>query len=548
MRNPPRQTKTPYAKHQKSGANAKHPVFEHENPGDYSNYHSAERVSSFAQGVKDINILIEQRNIFLRRTAFMFFSLLLFGFAAYEIKSIFIPTPIVVTTPNASLTSISYSYAGWKPRMIDLRTASTLGIAAREKDLLQFFDVWVSSNANVNNLGYQVKAKLYAGEELIGETEPQVMQPGVFQLGGIKLIQYADGNHPNSLVVQKGWDALSLKVVCLENTKEVSETVSTIRFSTTDRSYLVAPPQAYVLSIAFSINDEDPRLLDLTEAPTKGIGVSAGTTFEIRSIKVRTNMVAPEKWMRAEAYISEGTWESEIISKSISFSESVINIPFDEPMRWQITDKDKFLVLTLYREDGAVLDTYDIPLKATSETSLIGYSSAVVWPFEKVTYLDFEKYTEVEEWHSEDDQPITLDSTTEHAFSGHRSLSVKLNGPLAKSDTRDYIVRRDISFQSNLIIGQVYWPSRDGVHINYAALCIGGIGHCFDLPKSALIPDRWNTFFIDLSAAKDKNDQPFSSQEFKSFYFQANVEGVPTNTPYKFFLDGFQIFPVAKDK
>ena len=115
-----------------------------------------------------------------------------------------------IPTIGVSLTSVSYEYDDWNPKVIDLRTAHESGIPVSAGHSLKLFDLFVYVPEEITD--YVVVAAIYGNDELIGLTESQRLVPGVNKLGDIEIKNYQHDTVDNAWRIQDGWEFVEKEI------------------------------------------------------------------------------------------------------------------------------------------------------------------------------------------------------------------------------------------------------------------------------------------------------------------------------------------------
>jgi|GEM_PF-6373155 len=438
----------------------------------------------------------------------------------------------VLRTP--SLISMGYRGNGFNPRLINLRTAADDGnddgIPIEAGQPLEFIDVtiWLPEDAS----GYSIHAevKLENSSIVIGTTQTIGVTAGLHNLGRVHPNLNIDEDNSEAWDVQENWNLLMVHLVTYFNGQAVSSVPTNIRLNPTGTSLLWDTPKATFAAIVYSVNNGHQLLLDMRSATQNGINAGAGDTLTIH--EVWYNSDAPSTFdLKTEGYITPGGYDADSLEQSqLSDIERGIHRLSFTATEWHPDALDQYLVFSLIRSDGTITDRLLILFNSPTETGLISRTESVLWPFEEVTYLDFEAPDAADDWTGT--EISTVIASTVEAFTGSRSLAVTVTG---NSEEDAIKAQWHHTFTGEVLIGQVYWPEQAGIDIEWAQACIWA---CVPID---IEPNRWNTFVMDISELTFQ-ERPMNTQEVTGVLIQAQIEGVGEDNPYTFYVDGIQLY------
>jgi hypothetical protein len=275
------------------------------------------------------------------------------------------PTPANTpeSPPSVALVSLRYIVDNYDPRMVDLRTASSSGIPGTAGRALRLFDLFVSVPADAPE--YVIQAEIYVNSQIVGATSSTPLQAGTTNLGDVNILSYNDGTVPNAWRIQPDWKDLLVFLVTYREGRVVDRYLTTIRLSADGDAWLIDPPNMNFASIVYAVNDGPELALDLRNAERVGLGVRPHDKLTLREIWYHSNASSDRTFIYAEASLLA---EGKIFDRD-SYQATPQNVirrginKFDfSPLSWTIPDDRRFLDLTLYRSDGAVMDMLILPL------------------------------------------------------------------------------------------------------------------------------------------------------------------------------------------
>lgn len=439
--------------------------------------------------------------------------------------------------PSATLISMSFMAGDWNPRLIDLRTSSTVGISVDSEDhSLSLFDLW----ANVPNeaAGYDIYADAFdSNGKKIAHTAGQKAIPGIMHLDAWEIDNFSHPSVENAWLVQSDWKGVDVYVYLLDGANTISKSSVKVTFNTDGTSWMIAPPNASFVLVAYQVNDGPELIMDLSSIMQNGIDAREGDQLTITHAWYKSNLSDTAKNIRLEGYLSSGNFDANSLQTSpyMAIREGVNPVSDLGNLAWTVPADKVKLVMTLVRNDRTILDRYTIPLASEDASALVPLEEAVRWRFAQVKYYDFEQDDALMAWQPGENNVLKIDSS--QAFTGSNALSVE-----TKNSSTQVFANSTEPFRANLIVGQVFWPKKDNIGVNWAQVCIGGTGECVSISQE---PNQWNLFTIDLRQMKDKNGISYSELELPSLYIQGQILGVSPEEPYVFYLDGIQIYQVA---
>ncbi len=296
-------------------------------------------------------------------------SLVLTGMVGYFFGSN-VSTPAPKSIPPVSLISLRYSINNYDPRIVDLRTASISGIPSTAGEALRLFDLYVSSPANAQ--GCVVQAEIYVNNKIIGVTPSTPLRAGITKLGDVKVESYNDGTVPKAWKIQPDWENLFVFVITYRSGEVIDRNLTIIHLSADGTAWLLDPPSINFASIVYGMNNGPDLVLDLRDASKLGLSARPSDKLTLREIWYNSNATSNSGTVHVEAFLtSDGYNPSTLqITPSIAIRKGIHKIEF-APMTWVIPEGKQTLDLTIYRDDGAVMDMLLLPLKPEGSPGLI---------------------------------------------------------------------------------------------------------------------------------------------------------------------------------
>ncbi len=279
----------------------------------------------------------------------------------------------IITYPDVSLLSLRFLSEDYNPRLIDFRTAGVDGVPIRKGVSLKLEDLWVWSTESSSE--YSVIAGVYAypGGKYIGTSEKQLfLREGAFELGNIKPFSYEHGEVENAWTVQEDWDHLTVELVLYKSGKPVKTTATTISINPEGTSWLWDTPQAQIIFVTYSINDEPPLALDLRAATSQGINSKPGDTITLHEVWYKADSSSGRHQINVGGYLTNSDRgydeQSDQYVSAYTVQSGVNEFVGLEPLSWQVRPNDAFWTLSLARpDDRTLLDRYLIPLNTESQ-------------------------------------------------------------------------------------------------------------------------------------------------------------------------------------
>jgi hypothetical protein len=428
---------------------------------------------------------------------------------------------------GVNLISLTYESGSWNPRLVDFRNASSTGIEVGRNDSLRLRDLWIYAPEDAR--GFDVKAVIYANDKRIGETALHLMTPGAMMLGDIEITGYQHGKYVDAWLSQEGWESITVALEFYKDADLVGETSTVIRLTDGGNAWIKAAPYASLSSVVYSVNAGPLLVLDTRNVSDQGIRLAQNDTLTLHEIWYKALNDDDQNTLKVEVYLSSGEYDSNtsIQSSAAIFDTGVHQLALDKPFTWVIPVDKKQLIMTLTRNDGTILDRFEIPF-GQDDTGLVPFKDAVLWPFDFVPYMDFESAAEQNPWKAKG--TVTLSLSPEHAFSGKSSLAVTLK----ENAIDDVILEYNQPGGSDLFMGYIYWPDQDGVKIEWAQLCAWA---CVKIPMKT---GQWNRFDMPTQYLTFDH-KPLGARD--TFWIQAIISGIGPDTPYTFFIDGVQVHP-----
>jgi hypothetical protein len=451
------------------------------------------------------------------------------------------------TVPPVSLISLGYMVDGYDLHLVDLRRAETSGIPAGSGRTLQFQNIWIWVAEDAPEYGVQVE--IYEDPQLtsvVGVTELVPLHAGYIQLSDVKVTAFKSDPDERAWRVPSHWTDLYVCLVTYLEGEQVNLAVTTIHLDANGTAWLLDPPSAKFASIVYSVNDGAPQVLDLRHALEIGLDAAPGDMLSLLGIWYHADASSDDtgKTMHLEAYLSEKGYDAdtycvsapmlvekgiqELLLKNVTCEHDKSTNAF----RWVIPSNRKALVVSLVRSDRALLDRLILGFGGSAGSAgLVDRRAAVMWPFEKVHYIDFESPTDLDEWSGKTNEALAQSS--DQAFTGNYALAVTTMG---YSEDEGFVEAQwSHRLRGEVIVGQVYWPDQEGVRLVWAQACVWS---CVPIESRT---DQWNAFVMDLSEMT-YDDKPLNTVEFPGIWIQMQLDGVSEANPYTFFVDGIQVY------
>jgi hypothetical protein len=288
----------------------------------------------------------------------------------------------------------------------------------------------------------------------------------------------------------------------------------------------------------YSINGNHPQVLDLRDVEETGLPAHPGDTLTIEEIRYRSNASSDEQQVNVEGFLNSvgDDWDKHIYTTPDKIQAGIHRLPDVSSLTWVIPDHEDSLILSLWRiEDGpnVVMDGLWLPFGAEESRGLVPASEAVLWPFDRSTFLDFEDDTDLEYWSG------SVRRSSDQAFSGSHALEVTLQ----VTDTSPFggISFWQKEFEADGVALHYYLPSASGVEIGEIDFCLVPGWPCKYLDRTR---DQWHTIVLDFSVWPEDADPPFHERELSALGLQGQITapGVTEAISYSIYLDAIQIF------
>lgn len=437
--------------------------------------------------------------------------------------------------PAISLAGLRYKTSDWNQRLVDLRTVASSGIPIKAGQSLQFRDLLAF--APEDSSGYRLQAEVYIGgtNELIGKTETVPLHSGIVQVGDVAIKAYNHGGNPSYWQVQEDWtDLLIAFVVYPPNGQPTVPTRIKIRLDPNGTAWLFEPPNFSLASLVYRINDGPNQVLDLRYAGEAGIEVQPGEGGdELSILEVWYYANARGGSLSAEFQLDQdgsGLVDDDPFHKTdkVEIKQGINKITGSEVTWKEISEDRQYLMVKLVRGDSTIVQELAIPFRSPGGPGLIPYSEIEQW---NSKVIDFETLTEVSEWSNTEFSSIA--QSDEYAFTGQSALAVRTT-----ATSSALFAKRTRDFTADMIVGQVYWPTQDGVDIEWVQVCVREEGKCASIPMNM---GQWNTFVFNL-AQKTYDGEPLNTRGLEELLLQGKINGVSEDKPYTFYVDSIQIY------
>jgi hypothetical protein len=439
-------------------------------------------------------------------------------------------------SPSISLVGARYIVDDYNPRLLDLQSVETEGIAlpADQGHAVKVFDITATIPKPDSN--YMAQVDIYADDEKIGSTPPKPLVGEQVRWESVNLKNYQDDTYSDSWSINPGWKNLRLELVTYLRDKPVSNSSTIVQLNSQGGAWLIGPPYVKFASLVYTINDGPPLVVDMRDAldEKKGFNVKAGDLFTLQEVWYQSTDGGNPQKMQFEAYWgNDQPFDEKYFQHSPSeqIEPGLHKLSSFTPMTWTVaSDRENFSV-KFARDDDTIMDPLRFHISSDASFSgLVRKSDAVLWPFDTVRYVDFETPDDLAGWVG------NVGLTTAKSFTGNHALAITTTKAISPSLQNVFVEWKfNPNLQAEAIVGQIYWPDQPGIMVSYAQICHW---ECVVIPVQT---GRWNTFVMDFSEKKagDKQANEIRLDEIK---IQAQVNGVDEQNPYAFYVDGLQIF------
>ena len=466
------------------------------------------------------------------------------------------PIPTATATANSQITStpaatvavksefgitlagLKYKYGEWDPRSINLTTSALDGIPLSLEDpkaSLEFLDVEV--NIPHGGSGLEAQVEIYAGGILIGNTPKTQVIEGVNRLGDpIFKSNFLVDPQKNALMVLPAWKDFNVVCILTRGNDVVADSGMVVHINSGGQSWFIAPPAASIVGIDYSVDGSPVMALNLQDAAANGWNVQVQDNLNIRNLWVKSRYDAPKRSLHAEGYLTsckdkkydDSTKASSGVETAIA--GGVYAVQGAQALKWEKIPQDKdCLILSIIRDDEAILDRYEIQLTAQNAPVLYHADQAMRVDPASAQHLDFEIGDDLTGWTPNDG--TNLDIWTISSYSGKRSLAVKTS--LSGTQT---LLWKNLPKNPTIVVGQIFWPSMPGVNIQWALICESFTGQCAPIPIKT---EQWNAFSINFLRISDPADPKaiLDRSKVTSFFIRADISGNSKDKVYTFFID-----------
>lgn len=288
------------------------------------------------------------------------------------------PTPIPISTTTLtipapttvlpiSLINMGYIVGDWNPRVIDLLTVGEKGISVSPKVSLRFFDLWVSIPSQAHN--YFIGSEVYGDGELIGTTGFQQVNNELVKLNEIQVDEkYADPDVESGKAWEMNWKKIDLYIYLYPNDQPGQKSISTshtvIKIQPGDLAWFIKPPYSHFVAIEYVINDGQTQTIDPRSILDEGLPLSTGDQITFTKIWYKADTDSYGHQIQVECYLTPDDYNGDRLKSTKFFTQTkgVSEIPNLTDFNWTVLDAEKYIVITLTRDDGTVLDRYVIPI------------------------------------------------------------------------------------------------------------------------------------------------------------------------------------------
>jgi hypothetical protein len=257
----------------------------------------------------------------------------------------------------------------WNPRLIDLRTAESVGIPVWPDQTLRVSDLWVLPTEKQG--AAQVQVEFYAaGRTRIGHTDRVSLTNRFTHLAKVEIDSAEDKDAPEAWKVQEDWSVITVVVIYFdENNERIDSNKIEVRLNPESHSWLVTGPDISFASIAYTVNGGQETWLDFHEALTQGLHLQPGDWLKITQIWYRAEDINPDMLFGAEAYLTDNDFNKDTYINNPNNAIEVHFHPlsnYSHPFEWEIKEGTTRLVMSLARSDGVVVDRLEIPIGYTA--------------------------------------------------------------------------------------------------------------------------------------------------------------------------------------
>jgi hypothetical protein len=276
-------------------------------------------------------------------------------------------TELTTMTPKPSvgisLVSVSFIENDWQPRVIDLRTASTIGIPIEAGHSLRFTDLFV--NIPKETVGDEIQVEVYdSNGKLIGATTGQRTLPGIMKLDEINPTSYLHPNVQSAWQIQPDWKKFDIYLYLYENKRNIATSLTTILANSNGTAWMIAPPYINITALIYSVNNGDEQVLDMRSDPYPVIQANPDDIFTIHSIWYKAQSGDNNQTIKIGVSFNDGVNEGLDFQDSdqLQFEEGNHELVGFTPLTWTVPTNAKWAGVYLYRGDNVVLDFVTIML------------------------------------------------------------------------------------------------------------------------------------------------------------------------------------------
>lgn len=430
-----------------------------------------------------------------------------------------------------SLISLRYQASNYDPRLVDLRTAASSGIPVTAGQTLQLRDLWLWASGDVSD--YSAQAEVYADANAppIGATSFRSLTRGAVDLGDVVPRSFQDGERADAWRVQENWTDLLVVLVVYRKDEVVELVHMPIHLDITGTAWLLDPPHASIVSVVYAIGDGPKLVLDLRGAQATGLDAQPGNLLELSEIWYHADMSTDKSTVQAEAYLSPNGFDPDTYkaTRTNTIQKGIHPLDF-APLSWQVPDGSRYLVLSLARDDGVVMDRLVVPLGSSESPGLVPQApSACTYLYDR--FFDFEDDSDFEGWSGK------VQASTDHTFSGNRALQASVKAAADKQVLTNWVS----DYTADRLLVHYYLPESPNVHVEWMQVCIPiGPWHCWTGGRTLGV---WHTILIDLSKTRYYTGETLDQLILPALTVQSLITSTDTTdpVPYSVYLDAIHI-------
>ncbi len=342
-------------------------------------------------------------------TTVALFALLLVGAVLLTVQMV--KAPPRTGAAYVSLISASYMHGGYDPHLIDFRSAAEVGIPVSAKMSMAVYGLVVKAPQSA--AGLEAQARIFAGERLMAESKRAFLTNGTNTL---------PDPEPKSWDIPEGTGKLNIQIVLLKNGVVTGSFDNEVKIASQwTEGWLNTPPTASIVAIGYAIDDGPTRWVDLRSAETSGIYAPPGSRLAVREVWYQSRFGSEKHTLHLESYLTVDGYnkDTDVSSAAAPMNRQAHAISELKAFQWQVAEEYNYLMMTLARDDSAILDRYRIPLNETNPP-INSWGEA----FPVIETFGFEGEAVTKPWASIPNGKYGLQISAERAHSGKQSLAM----------------------------------------------------------------------------------------------------------------------------